>query len=91
MALRSSSPKSSNRIVYLEKRTKTWRAAEVASAPQSHGLVKAAGCQKRRRRVRGNLLVPMGMPKGDRYVSHQRQHMNTTMHSFYVLEMKKKM
>jgi hypothetical protein len=59
--------------------------------PQSHGVVAAAGCQKRRRRVRGNLLVPMGMPKGYRYVSHQRRQMNTTMHSFYVLEMKKKM
>ena len=63
----------------------------MASASQSQGLVVAAGCQERRRRVRGNLLVPMGMPKGYRYVSHQRRQMNTTMHSFYVLEMKKKM
>jgi hypothetical protein len=36
-------------------------------------------------------LFPVGMPKGYRYVSHQHRHMNTQMHSFYVLEMKKKM
>ncbi len=31
----------------------------------------------------------MGMPKGYRYVSHQHRQMNTSMHSFYALEMKK--
>ena len=36
-------------------------------------------------------LFPEGKPKGYRYVSHQHRHMNTKMHSFYVLEMKKKM
>jgi hypothetical protein len=36
-------------------------------------------------------LLPEGKPKGYRYVSHQHRHMNTTMHSFYVLEMKKKL
>ena len=52
-ALRSNSPKSRNRTVYLENGTKIWRATEVASAPQFHNVAgAAAGCQKRRRRVK---------------------------------------
>ena len=53
MALRSNAQTFQNRPVYLKNGTKKRRAAEVASAPQSHGLIVAAGCQKRRRRVRG--------------------------------------
>jgi hypothetical protein len=64
--LDSNVQKSQNRTVHLKSRATLWKETEVASAPQSHGRVfaAAAGCQKRRRRVRGLFLFPMGKPKG---------------------------
>jgi hypothetical protein len=72
MALRSNSPKSRNRTVYLGKRTKIWRAAEVASAPHFYSMVVAAGCQKRRRRVKRNRLKRAAVPRQSRHTSRRR-------------------
>ena len=46
--------------------------AEVASAPQSHGAVVAATCQKRRRRVKRHRANSAAVPRQSRHTSRRR-------------------
>ena len=55
----------------LGKQNKNRREAEVASAPQSHGVVAAAGCQKRRRRVKHHRVNRAAVPLQSRHTSRR--------------------
>ena len=61
-----------DRTVYSKNRTKIQKEREAASAPQSHGVVKAAACQKRRRRVKRNRENKTAVPLQSRHTSRRR-------------------
>ena len=64
--------KSHNRTVYFKNRNKIWRDREATSAPQSHGLVAAAGCQKWRRRVERHRRNEVSVIQQSRHTSRRR-------------------
>jgi hypothetical protein len=70
--LRSIAPTFQNRTVHLKKRTKTWRERGEASGPQSHGVVAAAGCQKRRHMVKCHRVNLVAVPLQSRHTSRRR-------------------
>ena len=70
--LRSNVPTSHKRTVYFKNRTQTWRERGAVSLPQFHGLVVAAGCQKRRRRVKRNRENIAAVLRQSRHTSRRR-------------------
>jgi hypothetical protein len=68
----SNVPTSRKRTVYFKKRTQIWRERGAASSPQSHGVVQAAGCQKRRRRVKRDRANRVAVRRQSRHTSRRR-------------------